>query len=204
VVLLAAPGLLWWFKGESFLSKTDRAPADVLVVEGWVGYDALNFAKDEFEHGGYTLLVTTSGMTGDRWDKKRWSYAEEAKDRLLRAGISGDRIVSAPPRETDRQRTFEAASAVWRTLNARGVKATAINVLTFGPHARRSQLVYAKVFQPGTRIGVISFVPSGYTATSWWRSSDRSSEFVRETVGYVFELLLNSGRVSNVPVKDAP
>jgi hypothetical protein len=201
---VGAPGLLWWFKGESFLSQTDRLPSNVLVVEGWIGSDALDFAKDEFKRGGYEFVVTTSGMTGDRWDKKRWSYAAEAEERLLRSGVSKERVISAPPMETEGQRTYEAASAVWRALNMRGIKATGINILTFGPHARRSRLVYEKVFQPETRVGIISFVPRGYTAIPWWKSSERSSELVRETVGYLFELLLNSGRTSNTPSKALP
>ena len=45
-----------------FLSITQRVPGEILVVEGW-GYDspALADAADEFNHGGYKVLLTVGG-----------------------------------------------------------------------------------------------------------------------------------------------
>ena len=34
--IFAFPTVLWWFRGEAFLSLTESQPADVLVVEGWI------------------------------------------------------------------------------------------------------------------------------------------------------------------------
>ena len=61
-------------------------------------------------------------------------------------------------------------------------------------HARRSHLVYEKAYGPGTEVGVIAWEPSAYAAGPWWRSSERSIEFLVQSVGYFYELLLNSGR----------
>jgi len=47
------PSVLWLVMAESFLSLTERQPADVLVVEGWIGIDGVKAAKAEFERGGY-------------------------------------------------------------------------------------------------------------------------------------------------------
>ena len=69
-----------------------------------------------------------------------------------------------------------------------------MNVFTFGSHARRSALVYEKAYGPGTEVGVIAWEPSAYAAGPWWRSSERSIEFLVQSVGYFYELLLNSGR----------
>ena len=49
----------WCICGEAFLSPTVRLPAALLVVEGWAGRDSLPAALQEFQTGGYRLLVTS-------------------------------------------------------------------------------------------------------------------------------------------------
>jgi hypothetical protein len=197
--IFLAPFFLWWFECEAFLSQTQRLPAEVLVVEGWIGKEGIQAAGVEFKQGGYRYVVTTGGLTNNRWDSHQWSYAEMAKDVLLGSGISQDKIIMAQPKDTDRQRTFASAAAVRQILQAKGILPTAINVFTFGAHARRSRLIFAKAFQPGTRVGVISWTQPNDRTGPWWRSSERAQDVIKETAGYTFEVLLNSGRASNSP-----
>jgi hypothetical protein len=198
--LLASPLLWWWTYGESFLSQTGRSPAEVLVVEGWIGQEGVRAARAEFEQHGYLYVVTTGGLTtGEGWEEGGWSYAEGAEHELIRDGVAKDRIIVASAKDAERQRTYQCAVAVWRTLQAKGIQPKAINVFTFGPHARRSRLVFAKVCGPKTEVGVISWVPTGHPALPWWRSSQRARDMITETAGYLFELLLNSGRPSSSP-----
>src|SRR4029077_8696711 len=100
------------------------------------------------------------------------------------------------------RRTFESAVAAWRALQAVGIHPRTVNVFTFGPHARRSRLVFAKADGPGTDVGVIGWIPSGYVALPWWQSSERARELLAETAGYLYEVLFNSGRGSSAPVVD--
>ena len=188
---------LWCLEAEPFLSQTERQPADILVVEGWIGIEGITAAKAEFEGGGYRFIVAAGGMSGNRWDRRQWSYATEAEELLLRLGLPRDQVILATPQDVQSHRTFASAVAVVRTLQSRGLQAKAINIFTLGAHARRSRLVYAKVQQPGTEVGVISWIPPGYYSGPWWRSSDRALELIKESVGYLFEVLLNSGRLSN-------
>ena len=193
--------LAWWvIRGEAFLSSTERLPAEVLVVEGWIGRDGVRAAGVEFAQRGYQYIITTGGRTtAERWEKGGWSYAEGAEHELVRSGVPEDRIIVAPARDTDTQRTYESAVAVWRALQAKGIKPRTVNVFTFGSHGRRSALVFAKVLGPETKVGVISWAPPGYSSTPWWRSSDRAREMITETAGYLFEAVLSSGRRSNSP-----
>lgn len=186
--------LFWAFKGEAFLSQPKRLPAEVLAVEGWIGPEGANAAAAEFAHGGYQFIVATSGLSGDRWTKRRWSYAQETEEQLLRLGIPRDRVILAMPTNTDDRRTFESAQAVFRSLRERDIHPKAINVFTIGVHARRSRLVFAKVFWPITNVGVVPWFPVGYSSGPWWNSSDRAVDFMKETFGYFLEALLNSGR----------
>jgi hypothetical protein len=200
VILLITPIAWWCTYGESYLSLTDRLPAEVLVVEGWIGPDAVRAAATEFRQHGYDYVVVTGGMTiSERWEHGGGSYAEGAGQELIRSGIPTDRITVAPSGDTENQRTFESAVAVWRALHGRSIHPRALNVFTWGPHARRSRLIFAKVCRPGTVVGVVSWMPLGYKAVPWWTSSDRARELLTESAGYLFEALLNSNRKSNSP-----
>jgi len=186
--------------GESFLSETERLPGEVLVVEGWIGREGVRAAGAEFEQHGYLYVVTTGGVTdGKGWEEGGWSYAEGAERELIRDGINKDRVIVASARDVERQRTYASALAVWLALRARGIQPKTINVFTFGSHARRTQLVFAKVYGRGTEIGVIGWVPSRSATVPWWRSSERARQMITETVAYLYEAILNSGRRTNSP-----
>jgi hypothetical protein len=183
--------------GESFFSFTRRLPAEVLVVEGWIGNEGARAAAAEFGSGGYQYIVAIGGQPKDGPDRS--SYAELAAQELIRSGVPDDKIIIAPTGETEHERSFKSAAATWRALQQRGIHPAAINVLTLGPHARRSRLVYAKVYAPATQVGAIAWAPAYYRVEPWWRSGGRARCFFKEIIGYPFEVLLNSGRLSNSP-----
>jgi hypothetical protein len=202
-LFLTAPAVWWCCYGEAYLSWTERGPSDVLVVEGWIGREGVRAAATEFAEHGYRYVVTSGGVTtAERWEVGGWSYAEGAGQELIRLGVPADRIIVATSRDTERQRTFESAVAVRQALQAKGIRPKALNVFTWGPHARRSRLVFAKVEPSDTNVGVVSWAPPTYDTVPWWGSSDRAKELLTETAGYVFEFLFNSGRSSNSPDKD--
>lgn len=189
-LVVATLPTLWWFCGESFLSQNQKLhPAEILVVEGWIGLAGLRAASAEFTTNGYQYVVATGGMTSARWSDRRWSYADMAQRELVRNGIAAERIFVAPADEADSQRTQTSAMAVWRGLAAGGVRPAAVNVFTLGVHARRSRLVFAKTCGPETRVGVIGWTPPEFAATPWWRSSERARELLIETISYVFEVV---------------
>src|SRR5690606_5979286 len=97
-------------------------------------------------------------------------------------------------RERGTQRTYEMALSAWTALQSRHAEVTAVNVFTRGAHARRSRLVFKKVLPAKCDVGVISWTSKNLPRQGWWRSSERSEDMIKESVGYLFELLLNSGR----------
>jgi hypothetical protein len=189
--------LFWIFNGEAFLCTTKRLPAEVLVVEGWIGPEGVRAASVEFKQGGYQWVVTTSGLSDIRWSENQWSFAKEAAKQLMRAGVMREKVLIAVPSNTENQRTYESAKAVFRTLQESSIDAKAINIFTLGAHARRSRLIFSKIFRPKTEIGVISWLPDTYQSIRWWHSSARAEDFLKESVGYLYEAAFNSGRGFN-------
>lgn len=195
---LLATLLGWWFGAEAFLQKTDRRSTEALIVEGWIGIDGVRAAKEAYERGGYHYIIPTGGLTSNRWGTRRWNYAEEAEKLLLRLGVPADRIVLAAAPDSNSQRTFSTAIAVREALASQHLKIESADVFTLGVHARRSRLVFAKTLA-GVDVGVIAWHPKSYSSGRWWQSSERAADLVKETVGYTFELVFNSGRLSNSP-----
>jgi uncharacterized SAM-binding protein YcdF (DUF218 family) len=197
LLTLVIPGAWWFLCGESFLTMNGRLPAEVLVVEGWIGYRGIRAAAAEFQKNGYQYVVTTGGLTEDRWSDSRSNYADMAERELVRSGVPAEKIIVAPAGDPVKERTYACAVAVCQALRARDLWPNAFNVFTLGSHARRSRLVFAKANHFGTKVGVIGWVQPRDKSLKWWQSSERAKEFVAETVAYGYELLLNSGRTSN-------
>lgn len=192
--LLAAPVAVWWLYGEDLLSITRREPSSsVLMIEAWIGIDALQAAAQEFKTGNYQYVVSTGTMTYDRWSERHWSYADLAAEQLRKAGLPKDKLIVAYAKPVHRQRTYEAAIAAWDSLRVAGIQARAVNVFTIGAHAARSRLVFAKCAPPSSKVGVIAWVPPDHDAEPWWRSSERGEDLMKETVGFFYEALLSSG-----------
>jgi uncharacterized SAM-binding protein YcdF (DUF218 family) len=199
-VLLLAP-VAWWINcGESYLCLTDRLQPEILVVEGWIGLDGVRAAEAEFEHHGYHYIVATGDLHTDSWEESHSSLADLTARELIRLGVSQDRIIVAPAKETERHRTYESSIAVRQALLKRRIHPKTLNVFTLGPHARRSHLIFAKIEGPVTRVGVISWIPADYEGVPWWSSSWRAKVLLTESIGYLYEALFDSGRSLNSPI----
>ena len=135
------------------------------------------------------------------WEEGGWSYAEKAKEELLRLGISQNQIASASAGDTEINRTYQSAVAVRRTLDARSICPSAVTIFTLGSHARRSRLTFDKVYQGKLEVGVVGWFPPSYKSVPWWSSSERAREFIAETAGYFYEKFMNSGRAAKSAVQ---
>lgn len=195
-VLVVGFGTLsfWMFCGEAVLSATHREGAEILVVEGWIGMPGVRAAKAEFDSGGYKYIVTAGGMTNNRWGSQRWNYATLTRDYLVRLGVPADRVLPAPARDTNKQRTWESAMGVKAALAPLSKEHHMVNVFTLGSHARRSRLVFEKVLGATASVGVIGWLPSSESSRRWWNSSERALDFLKESVAYPLELFFSSGR----------
>jgi uncharacterized SAM-binding protein YcdF (DUF218 family) len=184
-------------RGDAFLAVTGPVPAEVLVIEAWIGIEPIKAAAKEFREGGYEFLVATGDVTDDRWSTEHWPYPDLAARVLLEAGVPEEKIILASAGEVKKHRTFAAAAAALKALSDQGIMPEAINVFTIGPHARRSRLVFAKTFGSTTKVGSIAWTKPRDRHLRWWESSSMAREMIVESIGYFYEVLLDSGRDSN-------
>ena len=179
----------------SFLAKTERVNADILVVEGWVPDYALEFAVREFHRGEYRYLCTTGGPLDHGSHLAPFdSWAKLAASTLQALGTPEAKLVVAPAPAAQQHRTFRAASSLRENLAAARIEQAALNVVTLGTHARRTQLIYEKVFGDEVEIGIVSVPSREYDPDRWWASSSGAKTVLTEGLGWLGEWIADSGR----------
>lgn len=93
--------LLYFFLKPSFnslsdyLSKTEQVKANILIVEGWLPFDGIQTAANEFRKDGYEYLITTGlKSTTDYYEVTMDGYLIfYPKDKFTSYKISGEHII---------------------------------------------------------------------------------------------------------------
>ncbi len=194
VLAIAAGVFIVWVY--PFLARTDRVDCKVLVVEGWVHEYAIQAAAKEFASGHYQRVFTTGGPvagTGGYTNDYNPS-ASVGADLLKAAGIPAARLQMVPSRIMQRDRTYGTAVALRHWFQEQAEPTTGINVLTEGPHARRTQMLFAKAFKGEVSVGVIGVHNPDYDPKRWWRYSEGVKEVIGETMAYLYARLLFSAK----------
>ena len=152
-------------------------PAELLVVEGWLGERELDAAAAYARQHGYRRVVTTGGPITSF--STYANYAERAAQRL-RKQLPDVPVEAVPTPATKQDRTY--ASAVWVRdwSQQRAMSATTIDVYSLGPHARRTRILYRLAFGEATRVGVIAGTPHDSDTLRWWTSSEAAKMVLME------------------------
>lgn len=171
----------------SFLSVTCRTRGDVLVVEGWIRSGTIAQAGREYADSHYrtVLVVKDVDDVGNKWDSGRY-LAEHIADSLIELGVPKDRVSIVSCNVVRKDRTFHSALAVKQWLQQQGISAKSLDVVTQGPHARRSRYLFKKAFGSTVDVGVIALDEFSYDPVHWWRSSEGVREVLFEGVAYLY------------------
>lgn len=193
LILLAAAALMLiiLLKLQSFLAVTRRAQGDYLVVEGWMHYACFEQASLEFRAGRYKKLLTT-GVRRNMGLKpaSKDTYAQYAAEQLKDFGMTEEQLQPVPCWVERKDRTYNSALAVKQWFDDNGIKIKAFNVVSEGPHARRTRLLYEQAFGKGVKIGIIAVQDPTYDVDHWWRSSEGVRELIGETIAYAYARIL--------------
>jgi hypothetical protein len=177
--LLIARQLGSWLAVNQPVAGARGGPADLIVIEGWLGERELDAAAAYVRQRGYPRVITSGGPIQSF--SPFASYAERAAQRLREK--LPDKVVEAVPTPATKQdRSY--ASAVWVRdwAQQRAVSAEAIDVYSLGAHARRTRMVYRQAFGEGTQVGIIAGAPHDTDIVHWWRTSEAAKQVLGETL----------------------
>src|SRR3954452_2501268 len=133
-----------------FLAITDSRPGGVLVVEGWAPDYALEAAVAEFRAHPYEKLYVSGGPIEAGAPLVEYkTYAQRGAATLLELGLSSNIVQSVPAPFVRQDRTYASAVTLNRWLLEHGGTPKKLNLISVGPHARRSRLMYDKAFGKG-------------------------------------------------------
>lgn len=170
-----------------FLALNDPAPGGILVVEGWVPDYALAAAGAEFRRHPYAkLLVTGIPLEHGAPLSEYKNYAHLGAATLIQLGLSTNDIQAVPAPLTRRDRTYATALSLKAWLREQPVPPTKVNLVTTGPHARRSRLLFEKALGRDFTVGVLSVPGRDFDAQHWWRSSQGVRVVTGEMIAYCY------------------
>jgi hypothetical protein len=184
-------GLTGFLGIHPFLAATRRVPdARVLVVEGWVPDYALKAALSEFEQRDYERIFTTGGpLDRGSYLKEYRSFAELAAATLLSLGAPTNAVTAVPTAEQHRNRTFASAVALREYCDANDIQVEAMNLVSVGPHSRRSRLCFDRAFDGKAKVGVIAIEDDLYDPRRWWAYSAGVKSVGGETLALIYAWL---------------
>lgn len=174
-----------------FLAITDRVPAEILVVEGWLPDYALAQAKLEFDRGRYKKIYVTGGpLEIGGYLSEYKTYAEIAAATLIQMGLSKSTVEAIPAPNVLRDRTNASAKALKALLVQRAAINPNINLVSIGVHARRSHLLFQNVFGDFAEVGIVAIENQEYDPNRWWISSNGVRTIINESVAYCYALIV--------------
>lgn len=186
--ILAAAIVLLIPKLQPFLAYHAPIAADALIVEGWVGDDALKSAIDEFTRSDrYQILITTGlALERGRYLLEYKNFAELSQGTLVALGFNPRYLKAIPTPSVERDRTFNSAIAVRQWLDTSNLNIKAVNVLSADVHSRRSSLLFKRVFEPEIAVGAIAHPSLDYDPQTWWNSSNGVRKTLSEAIAYIY------------------
>jgi uncharacterized SAM-binding protein YcdF (DUF218 family) len=185
LALLLGGGLLLARHAGSFLAVSDPPQGEYLVVEAWMPDYTYQAAAQLWSTGRYRRVIAVRVVSDDAASGSgATEYA--AVGSLVRAGIPRESIVEATDAGIHVDRTFHSAMNVRHWLETGNITAASVDVLTLGPHARRSRLLFRKALGEGFEVGVIAVADRRFDAAHWWRTSEGVRSVLGEFIAYLY------------------
>ncbi|EGK84168.1 YdcF family protein [Microcoleus vaginatus PCC 9802] len=170
-----------------FLAVNAPIKADILVVEGWLPDYAIESAIAEFKKGEYSQLITTGVPLSKGYYLAEYkNYAELTAATCIALGFDKNKLVAVPAANVLKHRTAASAIALRDWFSTSGLKVNSINLYSFGPHARRSWIVFKEVLNPEIKVGIIAAEPQDYNPQEWWKSSEGFRTVIGEIIAYIY------------------
>jgi hypothetical protein len=174
----------------SFLAKNEPIDASIMVVEGWMQASAIHHAAQLFKQKNYTLAFSTGIPFENKFKYIACGdYAALGAVTLTSFGVDSARVVPVCSPGVKADRTFASGVALKHWVDSTGLTLAAVNLVSQGPHSRRSQLLFQKALGKKTRVGIISSRDESYDPAKWWKTSNGFRAVIDEAVAYVYAIV---------------
>jgi hypothetical protein len=174
-----------------FLAVNQPVTGGVLVVEGWVQAEDMEAAVAEFRRNHYDKVYVTGAPLAKGSPLAEYkTYADLGAVILHSLGLETN-VLQAVPCPTVRQdRTYTEAVSLGRWWREHGGVPAKLNLVTSGPHARRSRLLFEKALGDNVSVGVIALEEQSYDPKRWWHSSEGFRTVTGEALAYAYARFL--------------
>lgn len=190
LAVLSALSIIFISSIHSFLVVSQPISAQVLIVEGWINDQSLVIAAEEIKQRDYRLIITTGPeISKGVFLSEYKNYAQLNAASLVSLGIDEQKIIPVPTPVVKRNRTLATAISVKNWLEEADLRVNSVNLFSYGPHTRRSWIIYRRVLEPEIQVGAIASPPLGYDPRWWWTYSEGVRLIISETIAYIYAKL---------------
>ena len=168
-----------------FLAVNKPVPGGVLVIEGWAADYVLEAVIADFKQNHYEKVFVTGGPLERGAPLSEYkTYADLGAASLIKLGLTTNDVQGVPAPLVRQDRTYTSAVTLKKWLGEHGMSPAQLNLISVGPHARRSRFLFQKAFGRNVRVGIVAIPPSDYDERHWWRSSAGVRTVIGEALAY--------------------
>ena len=120
-------------------------------------------AKDLFEQGSYSLLITSGGPETGQLKPDCPSYADRAAAFLIMQGFDSNKLHIATAPASAQNRTYLSAVKVRQWFESQNRPPDSFDIISSSVHARRTQQLYQMAFGDNVKVGIVAIAPQRYS-----------------------------------------
>lgn len=174
-----------------FLAVNDPNSGGAVVVEGWATVHAFKEVVAEFKRNQYSHLYVTGGpIDEDASPSEYKTTAERGAAIAIRLGLASSEVQAVPAPKVLQDRTYASAVALRDWLRVHQIATKNFHVLSVGPHARRTRLLFEKALGEGVTVGITAIQSDGYDPNAWWTTSEGVRTLIGEIIAYGYARLM--------------
>lgn len=175
------------------LQKNDPIGRGGLVVEGWMSRQEMADCAALFRAGNYDEVYVTGGpIHGESYLRQLYpdhpTEAEVGANQLRQFGIAP--VYAVPRGKVAKDRTYSSALALRKWLVDTGRAGAELDIVSSGPHSRRSWMLFRLALGDDAQVGVIATEPRGYDPGRWWATSSGVRAVIGEMIAYGYAKFL--------------
>ena len=163
----------------------------VMVVEGWVPDFGMQMVIQQVHQSPYHKIYVTGGPVEIGAPLYQYHTLAELGAATLRGmGLEASMVQAVPSPLVYKDRTYTSALALRDWFLAHGGIPKQINLISVGPHSRRSRMLFQRVFGDTAQVGVTALEDPNYDAKHWWHTSQGVRTVTDETIAYCYAKFL--------------